>query len=115
MGTHAFSTVTQANVGKRFAIVLDNKVIEAPVIRTAITGGSGQITGGFDAQRATDLALMLRAGALPAPSALLNSAPLARLWGQIPLRQALSAWRVVLCWLFCLWRCFTGALAGMPT
>ncbi|MFT8670544.1 protein translocase subunit SecD [Acetobacter orientalis] len=67
LGTHAFSTVTQANVGKRFAIVLDNKVIEAPVIRTAITGGSGQITGGFDAQRATDLALMLRAGALPAP------------------------------------------------
>ncbi|WP_179192643.1 protein translocase subunit SecD [Acetobacter indonesiensis] len=67
IGTHAFSTVTQANVGKRFAIVLDNKVIEAPVIRSPITGGNGQITGGFDAQRATDLALMLRAGALPAP------------------------------------------------
>ncbi|MFT9385425.1 protein translocase subunit SecD [Acetobacter sp.] len=67
IGTHSFAAVTQANVGKRFAIVLDNKVIEAPVIRTPITGGNGQITGGFDAQRATDLALMLRAGALPAP------------------------------------------------
>ncbi|WP_185327890.1 protein translocase subunit SecD [Acetobacter pasteurianus] len=67
VGTRAFLSVTQTNVGKRFAIVLDNKVIEAPVIRTPITGGNGQITGGFDAQKATDLALMLRAGALPAP------------------------------------------------
>lgn len=66
-GAQAFANVTRANINKRFAIVLDNKVIEAPVIRTAITGGRGQITGGFDAQKATDLALLLRAGALPAP------------------------------------------------
>ncbi|WP_208864130.1 protein translocase subunit SecD [Acetobacter persici] len=72
VGTHAFSTVTQANVGRRFAIVLDNKVIEAPVIRSPITGGNGQITGGFDAQKATDLALMLRAGALPAPLSVME-------------------------------------------
>ena len=72
VGTHAFATVTKANVGHRFAIVLDNKVIEAPVIRTAITGGNGQITGGFDAQKATDLALMLRAGALPAPLSVIE-------------------------------------------
>ncbi|MBO1327326.1 protein translocase subunit SecD [Acetobacter suratthaniensis] len=67
VGARAFASVTQANVGQRFAIVLDNKIIEAPVIRTPITGGDGQITGGFTAQKATDLALMLRAGALPAP------------------------------------------------
>lgn len=66
-GAQAFANVTRANINKRFAIVLDNKVIEAPVIRTPITGGNGQITGGFDAQKATDLALLLRAGALPAP------------------------------------------------
>ncbi len=66
-GAQAFANITRANINKQFAIVLDNKVIEAPVIRTAITGGNGQITGGFDAQKATDLALLLRAGALPAP------------------------------------------------
>lgn len=66
-GTHAFAAVTRAHVGHRFAIVLDNKIIEAPVIMSPITGGNGQITGNFDAQKATDLALLLRAGALPAP------------------------------------------------
>lgn len=67
IGTRAFGDVTQANVGRRFAIVLDNKVIEAPVIRSAITGGNGIITGNFDAHQATDLGLLLRAGALPVP------------------------------------------------
>ncbi|NHO33205.1 protein translocase subunit SecD [Acetobacter sp. LMG 1636] len=67
VGTRAFAGVTQANVGRRFAIVLDNKVIEAPVIRSAITGGNGIITGNFDARKATDLGLLLRAGALPVP------------------------------------------------
>ena len=59
--------ITSDNVGKPFAIVLDGKIIEAPVIREPITGGSGQISGNFTAQSATDLALLLRAGALPAP------------------------------------------------
>lgn len=67
VGTRAFANVTQANVGRRFAIVLDDKVIEAPVIHTAITGGNGLITGNFDAAKATDLALLLKAGALPVP------------------------------------------------
>ena len=53
--------------GHRFAIVLDNKVISAPVIREPITGGRGQISGRFTAASATDLAVLLRAGALPAP------------------------------------------------
>jgi preprotein translocase subunit SecD len=66
-GARRFGDVTRANVGKPFAIVLDNKVISAPVIREPIMGGRGQISGRFDARSATDLALLLRAGALPAP------------------------------------------------
>jgi preprotein translocase subunit SecD/SecD/SecF fusion protein len=72
VGAREFADVTTANVGKPFAIILDGKIIEAPVIREPITGGTGQITGGFDAQRATDLALLLRAGALPAPLAIVE-------------------------------------------
>ncbi|BBK30899.1 preprotein translocase subunit SecD [Stella humosa] len=66
-GARRFGDVTKANVGRLFAIVLDGKVISAPVIREAILGGSGQISGSFTAQSANDLALLLRAGALPAP------------------------------------------------
>ncbi len=66
-GARKFADVTSANVGKPFAIVLDNKVISAPVIQTPITGGAGQITGNFTVQSANELAVLLRAGALPAP------------------------------------------------
>ncbi|HEX2943473.1 MAG TPA: protein translocase subunit SecD [Rhodopila sp.] len=66
-GARRFADVTRANVNHRFAIVLDNKVISAPVIREPITGGRGQISGSFTASSANDLAVLLRAGALPAP------------------------------------------------
>jgi protein-export membrane protein SecD len=66
-GARRFADVTRANVNRRFAIVLDGKVISAPVIREPITGGRGQISGQFTAATATDLAVLLRAGALPAP------------------------------------------------
>jgi preprotein translocase subunit SecD len=66
-GARRFAQTTMANVGKPFAIVLDNKVISAPVIREPITGGRGQISGNYTAQSASDLAVLLRAGALPAP------------------------------------------------
>jgi preprotein translocase subunit SecD len=66
-GARRFGDVTRDNIGKRFAIVLDKKVISAPVIQNAITGGSGQITGNFTTESANDLAVLLRAGALPAP------------------------------------------------
>lgn len=66
-GARRFADITTAQVGHPFAIVLDNKVLTAPVIREPITGGRGQISGTFNAQSATDLALLLRAGALPAP------------------------------------------------
>jgi len=66
-GARRFGDVSSQNIGRRFAIVLDNKVISAPVIQSAITGGSGQITGHFTEASANDLAILLRAGALPAP------------------------------------------------
>jgi protein-export membrane protein SecD len=67
LGARRFADITRANVGHRFAVVLDNQIITAPVIQTPITAGSGEITGHFEAQSATNLALLLRAGALPAP------------------------------------------------
>src|SRR5581483_4635403 len=67
IGARRFGEATRDNVGKPFAIVLDNKVISAPRIREAILGGSGEISGNFTVQSAQDLALLLRAGALPAP------------------------------------------------
>jgi preprotein translocase subunit SecD len=66
-GSRKFAQATTENVGQPFAIVLDNKVISAPVIREPITAGSGQISGSFTVQSANDLAVLLRAGALPAP------------------------------------------------
>jgi len=67
LGAQKFGKVTTESVGKRLAIVLDNSVISAPQIREAITAGTGTISGGFTFQDATDLALLLRSGALPAP------------------------------------------------
>jgi protein-export membrane protein SecD len=66
-GGRLFGEVTRDNVGKPFAIVLDNKVISAPRINEPIMGGQGQISGNFTVQQANDLAILLRAGALPAP------------------------------------------------
>ncbi|MGY4428153.1 protein-export membrane protein SecD [Bradyrhizobium sp. F1.13.1] len=66
-GARKFAQATQENVGVPFAIILDGKVISAPVIREPITGGQGQISGSFTVQSANDLAILLRAGALPAP------------------------------------------------
>ncbi len=67
IGARKFAEVSRANVGKQFAVVLDNKVLTDPVIREAITTGTGQISGHFDAASANQLAILLRAGALPAP------------------------------------------------
>ena len=71
-GAQKFGKATSDNVGKRFAVILDGVVITAPVIRSAITGGSGIITGNFSSQEAADLAVLLRAGALPAPLSIVE-------------------------------------------
>jgi preprotein translocase subunit SecD len=71
-GARRFSQATSENVGLPFAIVLDNEVVSAPVIREPITGGSGQISGSFTVQQANDLAILLRAGALPAPLTIIE-------------------------------------------
>jgi preprotein translocase subunit SecD len=65
-GGRAFCTATRANIGKRLAIQLDNEIISAPVVQSAICGGSGIITGQFTTQQTQEQALLLRSGALPA-------------------------------------------------
>ncbi len=67
VGAKRFGKATSAGIGKQLAIVLDGKIISAPVVRDTIASGAGQISGGFTFQSATDLALLLRSGALPAP------------------------------------------------
>ena len=71
-GARRFCDVTTRNVGTPFAIVLDDEIVSAPVIRDAICGGAGQISGSFSVQTANDLAILLRAGALPAALTLVE-------------------------------------------
>lgn len=72
VGARQFGDVTKANVGHRFAIVLDNQVVTAPTIISPILGGTGQITGNFTVEGANNMAILLRAGALPAPLKILE-------------------------------------------
>ena len=67
LGSQRFARATTKNIGKKIAIILDDEAISAPVIRDAITGGNGTISGSFTFQDATDLSLLLRSGALPTP------------------------------------------------
>ncbi len=73
VGAKRFEQITASNVGKRMAIVLDDNIYSAPVIRERIAGGSAQISGSFTSQEATDLAIILRAGSLPAPVQILEN------------------------------------------
>ena len=72
VGAKRFGKATSTGIGKQLAIVLDGKIISAPVIRDVIASGSGQISGGYTFQSATDLALLLRSGALPAPLSIIE-------------------------------------------
>jgi preprotein translocase subunit SecD len=81
-GARRFGQVTQENVGRPFAIVLDNEVISAPVIREPIIGGSGQISGNFTVEAVNDLAILLRAGALPAPLTIIEERTVGASLGQ---------------------------------
>jgi preprotein translocase subunit SecD len=90
-GARRFAQVTQENVGKPFAIVLDNEVISAPVIREPILGGSGQISGNFTVQQANDLAILLRAGALPAPLTIIEERTVGPGLGQDSIEKGIRA------------------------
>jgi protein-export membrane protein SecD len=87
----AFSTWSSANVGSYFMIVLDNKVVEAPFIQSAITTGSAEISGGFTAQTAKQLANLLQYGALPYPLSQLSSSDIPATLGQSFLNQTVLA------------------------
>ncbi len=90
-GGRAFSELTDANVGKRLAIVLDGNVHSAPQIRERIPSGRAQITGGFSSDEATDLAIVLRAGALPAPVQVLEERTVGPSLGADSIRQGMIA------------------------
>jgi preprotein translocase subunit SecD len=90
-GARLFDQVTAANVGKRFAIILDNNIYSAPVIRERISGGSAQISGSFTEREASDLALVLRAGSLPAPVTIIQNETVGPSLGQDSINKGLIA------------------------
>ena len=87
LGAKQFGELTKKNIGKRLAIVLDNKLICAPSISVPILGGSGHITGGYTAESANDLALLLRAGALPAPLEVIEERTVGPSLGAVSIAQ----------------------------
>lgn len=101
-GAQVFGDVTKANIGRQLAIVLDNHVESAPVIRDAITGGRGQITGNFDITGAQDLANVLRHGALPAPLKLIEERTVGPSLGRDSIRSGSLSFIVgsALVWVF---------------
>ena len=90
-GARIFARITEANVGKRLAIILDNKVHSAPVIREKIPGGEARITGNFTMEEAKDLAVVLRAGALPAPVEILEERTVGPSLGHDSIRKGVEA------------------------
>ena len=90
-GSRVFDRITGDNVGKRIAIILDNVVYSAPVVRERISGGKAQISGGFTADEAKDLAIVLRAGALPAPVNVIQNITIGPTLGQDSIRQGVRA------------------------
>lgn len=91
IGAKIFGDFSGANVGKRMAVVLDNKVYSAPVIRERIGGGSGQISGSFSAEEAKNIAIALRSGALSAPLELLEKRSIGPSLGADSIKSSLIA------------------------
>lgn len=90
-GARIFDQTTAQNVGKRLAIILDNTVYSAPQIKERISGGKAQITGGFTMDEARDLAIVLRAGALPAPVKVVQNITIGPTLGQDSIRKGIQA------------------------
>ena len=91
VGAKRFGKATTTGIGKKLAIVLDGKIISAPVVQDAIISGSGQISGGFTFQTATDLALLLRSGALPAPMNIIEERTVGPDLGEDSIKAGLMA------------------------
>jgi protein-export membrane protein SecD len=98
-GARTFGEVTSANINYPFAIVLDDAVISAPTIQSAIIGGSGQITGNFTAETANNLAILLRAGALPAKLTVIEQRTVSASLGEDSIRAGAIATLVALVWI----------------
>jgi len=90
-GARIFDKMTAENVGKRIAIILDNTVYSAPVVRERISGGKASITGGFKMDEAKDLAIVLRAGALPAPVKVVQNITIGPTLGQDSITKGVRA------------------------
>ena len=115
-GAKAFADLTEANVNKRLAIVLDGNVHSAPVIRERIPSGQAQITGGFTTEEATDLAIVLRAGALPAPVQVLEERTVGPSLGADSIRQgiiAILASTVLVCLFMLVYYRLSGLIANV--
>jgi preprotein translocase subunit SecD len=93
-GARLFEQITAANVKRRLAIILDNRVYSAPVIQERIGGGRASITGSFDIKEARDLAIVLRAGALPAPVEIVEERTVGPSLGQDSIRQGITSFIV---------------------
>ncbi|MEC9491357.1 protein translocase subunit SecD [Flexistipes sp.] len=90
-GSKLFDQITAQNIGERFAIVLDKNVYSAPVIRERIPGGEAQISGDFTMEEATDLAIVLRAGSLPAPVNILENRTVGPSLGKISINKGFKS------------------------
>ena len=106
VGAKRFGKATTSGIGKRLAIILDGKIVSAPVIRSAIVGGNGQISGNFTFQSATDLALLLRSGALPAPLEIIEERTVGPDLGQDSINSGIFALTIgfILVILFMFWK-----------
>jgi len=115
-GAKKFARVTTNNIGKRLAIILDNKIISSPQISESIIGGSGQITGNFTFQSAADLALLLRSGALPAPLTILEERTVGPDLGEDSIKSGslslLIGFLLVIAYMFIKYR-FMGIIANI--
>lgn len=112
IGAKRFCDVSRENVGRLFAIVLDNEIISAPVIREAICGGSGQISGSFTLKEANDLALLLRAGALPAPLKIIEERTVGPSLGADSIRAGEIAGAIGIVFVLA-YMCFSYSLFGV--
>lgn len=99
-GARTFRNITQENVGRQLAIVLDNVVYSAPVIRERISGGSASISGSFSAEEANQLAIVLRAGALPAPLEVLEERTVGPTLGQESIEKGIMATAIGIVFIF---------------